>query len=51
MSLPQWCLHHISVQISILVSHHAIGLQVDCMVGVPALVVRLLDSHMYTLWP
>ena len=31
--------------------HHAIGLQTDCMVIVLAPVVRLLDSHMYSLWP
>ena len=31
--------------------HHAVGLQLDCMVAVPALVVRLLDSHVYVLWP
>ena len=29
----------------------AIGMQTDCMVIVPAPVVRLLDSHMYALWP
>ena len=33
--------------------HHAIasGLQTDCMVVVPAPVVRLPDSHVYALWP
>ena len=31
--------------------HHAIGLQTDCMVTVLAPVVRLLDSHVYALWP
>ena len=31
--------------------HHAIGLQTDCMVVVSALMVRLPDSHVYTLWP
>ena len=30
---------------------HAVGLQTDCMVVVLAPVVRLLDSHVYTLWP
>ena len=29
--------------------HSAIGLQKDCMVVVPALVVRLPDSHVYAL--
>jgi hypothetical protein len=31
--------------------HHAIGLQDDCMVVVPASVVRPPDSHVYALWP
>ena len=31
--------------------HHANGLQSDCMVLMPALAVRLLDSHVYALWP
>ena len=31
--------------------HHAIGLQTDCMVTVPAPVVRLPDSYMYAPWP
>ena len=31
--------------------HHAIGLQTGCMVTVLAPVVRLLDSHVYALWP
>ena len=31
--------------------HHAIALQTDCMVVVPAPVVRLPDSHVYALWP
>ena len=31
--------------------HCAIGLQTDCMVAVPAPVVRLPDSHVYALWP
>ena len=31
--------------------HHAIGLQTDCMVVVPAPVVRLPDSYVYALWP
>ena len=29
----------------------AIGMQIDCMVTVPAPLVRLPDSHMYALWP
>ena len=29
----------------------AIRLQNDCMVAVPAPVVRLPDSHVYALWP
>ena len=29
----------------------AIGLQIDCMMAVPAPVVRLPDSNMYALWP
>ena len=29
----------------------AIGLQTDCMVIVPAPVVRLPGSHVYALWP
>ena len=31
--------------------HCAIGLQTDCMMAVPAPVARLLDSHVYALWP
>ena len=31
--------------------YHAIGLQTDGMVAVPAPVVRLPDSHVYALWP
>ena len=31
--------------------YRAIGLQTDCMVTVPAPVVRLPDSHVYALWP
>ena len=31
--------------------HRAIGLQTDCMMVVPAPVVRLPDSHVYALWP
>ena len=31
--------------------HCAIGLQTDCMVAVPAPVVRLPDSQLYALWP
>ena len=31
--------------------HHAIGLQTDCMVVVPAPVVRIPDSHVYAFWP
>jgi hypothetical protein len=31
--------------------HRAVGLQTDCMVVVPAPVVRLPDSHVYALWP
>ena len=31
--------------------HRAVGLQTDCMVAVPAPVVRLPDSHVYALWP
>ena len=31
--------------------YHAIELQTECMVIVPAPVVRLPDSHMYALWP
>ena len=31
--------------------HRAIGLQTDCMVIVLAPVVRLPDSHVYSLWP
>ena len=31
--------------------HRAIGLQTHCMVVVPALVVKLPDSHVYALWP
>ena len=31
--------------------HRAIRLQTDCMVVVPAPVVRLPDSHLYALWP
>ena len=31
--------------------YRAIGLHTDCMVAVPASVVRLLDSHVYVLWP
>ena len=31
--------------------HCAIGLQTDCMVVLPAPVVRLLDSRVYALWP
>ncbi len=31
--------------------HHAIGLQTDCMVTVLAPWLRLLDSHVYALWP
>ena len=31
--------------------HRAIGLQIDCMVIVPAPVVRLPDSYVYALWP
>ena len=30
--------------------HQAIGMQTDCMVIVPAPVVRLPDSHVYALW-
>lgn len=29
----------------------AIGLHTDCMVAVPASVVRVPDSHVYVLWP
>ena len=31
--------------------HCAIGLQTDCMVVVPAPVMRLPDSHVYAVWP
>ena len=31
--------------------HYAIGLQSDCMVVVPAPLVRLPDSHVYAPWP
>ena len=31
--------------------HHAIGLQTDCMVLVPAPVVRLPDSHVHAYGP
>ena len=31
--------------------HRAIGLQTDCMVAMPASMVRLLDSHVHALWP
>ena len=31
--------------------HCAIGLQTDCMVVLPAPVLRLLDSRVYALWP
>ena len=31
--------------------HRAIGLQSDCMVVVPAPVVRLPDCYVYALWP
>ena len=30
--------------------HRAVGLQTDCMVAVPAPVVRLPDSHVYALY-
>ena len=39
------------VMLYMLPQHHAIGLQTDCMVLVPAPVVRLPDSHVYALWP
>ena len=43
--------HACSLQRQYHAAHHAIGLQTDCMVVVPAPVVRLPDSHVYALWP
>ena len=45
---PEFALNVILYMLS---QHRAIGLQTDCMVVVPAPVVRLPDSHVYALWP
>ena len=39
------CLYYVLHQ------HCAIGMQTDCMMVVPAPVVRLPDSHVYAPWP
>ena len=41
----------LTVMLYMLSQNRAIGLQTDCMVIVPAPVVRLPDSHVYALWP
>ena len=40
----------LDVMLCMLSQNRAIGLQTDCMVIVPAPVVRLPDSHVYALW-
>ena len=44
--LSMFCVMHYMLS-----QHCAIGLQTDCMVVLPAPVVRLLDSRVYALWP